>query len=229
MLEDFKFEVFEANQLLHEQSWVLPNGGWVSGYDPVTDSVVLPPNAVPFRHWRWQDMIVVDREGVKVEGRFRPTLDMPLHCILYRTLENLGGVCHAHGLSTCAFAQARQEICCFGSMHAEQFGSHIPVTAPLPAKGEQISFEQELARLVAQCLEAEDAQPQTTRAVLIARDAPVTWGRSPLDAVQTMITLEGIAAMALQTLKLAPKTQPMDARLIERYQLRRRQRELLDD
>ncbi|HEY6340313.1 MAG TPA: class II aldolase/adducin family protein [Bryobacteraceae bacterium] len=55
------------------------------------------------------------------EGKLRPSSDLPTHLILYRAFTAIGGVVHTHSRGATVWAQAGQEIPCFGTPHADYF------------------------------------------------------------------------------------------------------------
>src|SRR5258708_24081262 len=82
-----------------------------------------------------EDLVVTDLNGKIVEGSLRPSSDLPTHLVLYRAFARIGGIAHTHSRAATAWAQARREIPCFGTTHADYFRGPIPVTKPLtPAK-----------------------------------------------------------------------------------------------
>ena len=66
-----------------------------------------------------------------MEGKLRPSSDLPTHLVLYRAFPQIGGVVHTHSRHATAWAQAGREIPCFGTTHADYFHGSVPVTEPL--------------------------------------------------------------------------------------------------
>nr|BCX00891.1 MAG: aldolase [Bacteroidota bacterium] len=59
---------------------------------------------------RIEDLVLVDLEGRVLEGRWRPSSELGMHMVCYRTRPEVGAVVHAHPPYATAFAVARQEI-----------------------------------------------------------------------------------------------------------------------
>ena len=75
--------------------------------------------------------MVVDLARQVVEGKLRPSSDTPTHVLLYQHFKSIGGITHTHSRFATVFAQARLEIPCYGTTHADHFFGPVPVTRPL--------------------------------------------------------------------------------------------------
>ena len=96
MLEKLKEEVYRANMDLPKYGLVTFTWGNVSGIDREKGLFVIKPSGVEYEKLTPEDMVVVDLEGNKVEGRYNPSSDTPTHAILYRAFPNIGGIVHTH-------------------------------------------------------------------------------------------------------------------------------------
>lgn len=83
MLEQLKKEVYEANMLLPKYGLVTFTWGNVSGIDRESGLFVIKPSGVEYDKLTPDDMVVVDLNGNKVEGRYNPSSDTPTHVVLY--------------------------------------------------------------------------------------------------------------------------------------------------
>ena len=77
MLEQLKKEVYEANMLLPKHGLVTFTWGNVSGIDRESGLFVIKPSGVEYDLLTPDDMVVVDLDGNKVEGRYNPSSDTP--------------------------------------------------------------------------------------------------------------------------------------------------------
>ena len=73
MLEQLKKEVYEANMLLPKYGLVTFTWGNVSGIDRESGLFVIKPSGVEYDKLTPDDMVVVDLNGNKVEGRYNPS------------------------------------------------------------------------------------------------------------------------------------------------------------
>jgi L-ribulose-5-phosphate 4-epimerase len=58
-------------------------------------------------------------------------------------------------------------------------------------------------------------------AVLVASHGRFTWGKTPADAVHNASVLEFVARLACETLRINPKTKPMQSVLLDKHFLRK--------
>ena len=72
MLEQLKKEVFEANMLLPKYGLVTFTWGNVSAIDRESGLFVIKPSGVPYETMTADDMVVMDLEGNRVEGKYKP-------------------------------------------------------------------------------------------------------------------------------------------------------------
>ena len=91
-LEQLKKEVYEANMLLPKYGLVTFTWGNVSGIDRESGLFVIKPSGVEYDKLTPDDMVVVDLNGNKVEGRYNPSSDTPTHVVLYNRFPKIGGV-----------------------------------------------------------------------------------------------------------------------------------------
>lgn len=77
MLEQLKQEVFQANLDLVKHGLVIFTWGNVSGIDREKGLFVIKPSGVDYSVMKASDMVVVDTDGNVVEGKLKPSSDMP--------------------------------------------------------------------------------------------------------------------------------------------------------
>lgn len=202
MLEGLKRRVFEANLALAGRGLVIRTFGNASGIDRKKGIVAIKPSGVGYPALAPKDIVLVDLEGRVVEGRFRPSSDTPTHLALFRAFPGIGGVVHAHSVHATMFAQARREIPCLGTTHADHFDGPVPVTRLLTRREVEADYESATGTVIVERFAGLD--PRTVPAVLVAGHGPFAWGASPEEAVENAEVLEFVARAALGTLLLAP-------------------------
>jgi L-ribulose-5-phosphate 4-epimerase len=197
MLGDLKRDVCRANRALVEQGLVRLTFGNVSGIDPKRQHIVIKPSGVPYAELEPERMVVVDMSGKVIEGDLRPSTDTPTHLLLYRHYETIGGITHVHSRYATMFAQARREIPCLGTTHADHFHGPVPVTRPLSEAEAEEAYEANTARVIVERFAKLD--PSAMPAVLVAGHGPFSWGRDAAESVENAVALEAIAEMAFGT------------------------------
>ena len=128
MLEQLKEQVLQANLLLPRYNLVTFTWGNVSGIDRERGLIVIKPSGVPYEGMTAEDMVVVDLDGKRVEGKWKPSSDTPTHAALYRAFPGLGGIVHTHSRWATTFAQAGRPIPAMGTTQGDYFYGQIPCT-----------------------------------------------------------------------------------------------------
>ena len=94
MLEELKQKVFEANMLLPKYGLVTFTWGNVSAIDRESGLFIIKPSGVDYETMTADDMVVMDLNGNKVEGHYKPSSDTPTHLELYKAFPEIGGIVH---------------------------------------------------------------------------------------------------------------------------------------
>jgi len=212
-------EVLDANLELVRRGLVLYTFGNASGIAREEGLVVIKPSGVRYETMKPEDLVVVDLDGKIVEGSLRPSSDLPTHLVLYKAFAGVGGVAHTHSRAATAWAQARREIPCFGTTHADYFHGSVPVTKALKLAEIQKEYELNTGLAIVRCIGKRE--PLHLPGVLVAGHAPFCWGTTPAEAAHNAVVVEEIAAMALQTIAVNPKAKPLEKVLHEKHFFRK--------
>lgn len=219
MLRSLKEAVCEANRRLPRCGLATLNWGNASGLDRERGLLVIKPSGVPYGKLRPKLMVVVDLEGKVVEGELRPSSDTPTHVELYRAFPTVGGIVHTHSRYATAFAQARREIPCLGTTHADQFYGPVQVTRSLTQEEVAAEYEVNTGRVIVERMAGQD--PLAMPAVLVAGHGPFAWGADVDEALRNAVALEAVAEMALLTRRLRPDVGPLESWLLEKHHQRK--------
>jgi L-ribulose-5-phosphate 4-epimerase len=219
MLDKLKRDVCEANLELVRAGLVILTWGNVSGIDRQQGLVAIKPSGVPYDRLEPSHIVIVDLDGKVVEGTLRPSSDTPTHLLLYRSFEQIGGITHTHSRHATMFAQARREITCLGTTHADHFHGPVPVTRPLSESEVTADYEGNTGRVIVERFAQLD--PVAMPAVLVAGHAPFTWGRDAADSVHNAVALEAVAEMVLGTKLIDPKSPDLEAYVLEKHYQRK--------
>ncbi len=219
MLEQLRTEVLEANLELVRRGLVLYTFGNASAVSREEGLIAIKPSGVAYDKMTPADMVITDLDGRVVEGKLRPSSDLPTHAALYRALPQIGGVVHTHSRHATAWAQAAREIPCFGTTHADYFAGAIPVTAPLTRAEIETDYELNTGAAIIRRMQGLD--PLAYPGILVAGHAPFCWGETVTKAAHNAVVVEEIAAMAWQTLTINPHAQPISEHLHHKHHARK--------
>ena len=217
--ESLRADVYQANLELVKRGLVIYTFGNASAVDRERGLIVIKPSGVPYDQMTPADMVVSDLDGRVVEGKLRPSSDLPTHAALYRAFPTIGGVAHTHSRHATAWAQAAREIPCFGTTHADYFCSSVPVTATLTPEEIESDYELNTGQAIIRLMQGRD--PLACPAALVASHAPFCWGKTVADAVHHAVIVEELAAMAWQTLTINPQALPIADALRDRHHYRK--------
>jgi L-ribulose-5-phosphate 4-epimerase len=219
MLESLKEAVCQANLDLVAHGLVTLTWGNVSGFDAESGLVVIKPSGVDYEAMAPEHMVVVDLEGRKVEGALKPSSDTPTHVLLYQHFDGVAGITHTHSRQATTFAQARLEIPCYGTTHADHFDGPVPLTRPLTEAEVAEAYEANTGRVIIERFAESD--PRSLPAVLVAGHAPFTWGASPAESVKNAVALEAVAEMAAGVRLLRPDAPPLEDYVLRKHYRRK--------
>lgn len=219
MLEALKQAVLEANLALPKYNLVTLTWGNASGIDRQAGLVVIKPSGVPYEKLQRDDLVVVDLEGRKVEGKYDPSSDTPSHLVLYKAFPTIGGIVHTHSSWATSWAQAGRSIPVLGTTHADYFQGEIPCTRAMTEEEIHGEYELETGKRIVETFRHRD--PDAVPGVLVYAHAPFTWGRNVQEALQHAVVLEEVAKIAHRTLELHPGVSPIDRTLLDRHFLRK--------
>ncbi|HEY5219086.1 MAG TPA: L-ribulose-5-phosphate 4-epimerase AraD [Gemmatimonadaceae bacterium] len=219
MLESLRTAVVEANRALGDRGLTPFTFGNASAIDREHGLVVIKPSGVPYHALRAEDLVVTDVDGTIVEGKLRPSSDLPTHLVLYRAFERVGGIVHTHSHFATAWAQARRDIPCLGTTHADYFHGEIPVTADLTPAEIAVDYEANTGHAIVRRFDGID--PLSVPAVLVAGHASFCWGATVHDALHMASVLEEVASMAYHTLAIEAGAAAIDHALHDKHFLRK--------
>jgi L-ribulose-5-phosphate 4-epimerase len=216
MLTELKREAYEANIALPRQGLINLTFGNASALDRQKGIFAIKPSGVEYTDLKASDMVLVDLEGKKVEGKLNPSSDTPTHRRLFIAFQEIAGVVHTHSSHATAFAQAGRSIPIFGTTHADYFNGDVPITRKMTKT--EISggaYEWETGNVIVEAFKGLD--PLDFPGVLVNRHGPFAWGKTVAKSVEAAVALECIADMALMSLQLVPNLKVIEPALLAKH------------
>ncbi len=221
MLEQLKQEVYEANMMLPAYGLVTFTWGNVSGVDREAGLFVIKPSGVPYEELKAEDMVVVDFDGNKVEGRMNPSSDTPTHAYLYKCWDGIGGIVHTHSSYATSWAQAGRSIPCYGTTHADYYYGEVPCVRCPNAEEIEEAYEKNTGVLIVNEFARMGKDPVAVPAVLCKNHGPFAWGKNAVDAVHSAVVLEEVSKMAFRAELIQPKVAPAPQELQDKHYFRK--------
>ena len=221
MLEELKKKVYEANILLPKYGLVTFTWGNVSAIDRESGLFVIKPSGVEYDTMTPDDMVVMDLEGNKVEGKLNPSSDTPTHLEIYKAFKEVGGVVHTHSSYATSWAQAGRSIPCYGTTHADYFYGEIPCVRCLNKDEIKSAYEENTGHLIVNEFERMGKDPVAVPAVLCKNHGVFTWGKDAHEAVHNAVVTEEVAKMAFRCELINPEVKPAPQELQDKHYYRK--------
>lgn len=221
MLEELKRSVYEANMLLPKYGLVTFTWGNVSGIDEESGIFAIKPSGVDYDKLTPDDMVLIDLNGNKIEGRYNPSSDTPTHLELYKAYPEIGGIVHTHSAYATSWAQAGRSIPCYGTTHADYIYGEVPCLRCLTEEEIEEAYEQNTGLLIVSEFNKMNKDVMAVPAVLCKNHGPFTWGRDANEAVHNAVVLEEVAKMAYRAETINPRIQPAPQELQDKHYFRK--------
>ncbi|GCE27797.1 L-ribulose-5-phosphate 4-epimerase [Dictyobacter alpinus] len=146
LLADLRADVAHYARKMYESQLVRATQGNLSARDPETRLICITPSGADYQRLSAEDIIVLDEQGTIVEGKWKPSVETPLHTYILKQRQNINCVMHTHPLYTSAFGVAYQPLPMILQESAACLGGDVPIV-PYQESGTQA-----FAELVAQTL-----------------------------------------------------------------------------
>ena len=221
MLEELKQQVYEANMKLPYYGLVTFTWGNVSGIDKEKGLFVIKPSGVEYDKLTPEDMVVMDLEGNRIEGRFNPSSDTATHLELYKAFPEIGGIVHTHSPYATSWAQAGRGIPCYGTTHADYIYGEVPCLRCLTKEEIEEAYEENTGHLIVNEFIRMKKDILAVPAVLCKNHGPFAWGKDAMEAVHNAVVLEEVAKMAYRTETINPKVAPAPTELQDKHYFRK--------
>lgn len=219
MLEELKQQVYEANMELPKRGLVVYTWGNVSGFDKETGYFAIKPSGVDYDDLKPEDMVIMDLEGNKIEGKYNPSSDTATHIELYKAWPEVGGIVHTHSQWATQWAQAGRSIPSYGTTHADYFYGDIPCARSLTPEEIDEAYEKNTGLVIIETF--ANNNPKYVPGVLCTNHGPFAWGKDAAEAVHNAVVLEECAKMAYYTECINPRVQQIPQPLMDKHFLRK--------
>lgn len=221
MLEKLKIAVYEANMELPRRGLITYTWGNVSGFDKESGYFVIKPSGVDYDVMKSDDMVVMNLDGDKIEGKYKPSSDTPTHIELYKKYPDIGGIVHTHSSFATSWAQAGTSIPLYGTTHADYFYGEIPCARSLTHDEIKGEYEKNTGLVIIETMEKRGINPLYTPGILCTNHGAFTWGKDSSEAVHNSVVLEEVAKMAYYTESINRNVKPAPKDIADKHFFRK--------
>jgi len=194
-------KLIEVNQRLIKEKLVIFTWGNAS-FRTSSNTIYIKPSGVPFKDLTEEKMSEVALDSkMHLKGN-KPSVDTPTHIELYNNFSSVNAIIHTHSKYCTIFAQAKKNIPCLGTTHADYFYGDIPVVNELSAQKIKQNYEENTGAQIAEYFLANNIDPLQIPAALSPSHGVFVWGHNLDHAIKNAIVLENIAEIAYKTLTL---------------------------
>lgn len=215
--EQIKEKAYNANIQLPKLSLVVFSFGNASAVDRNLGVFAIKPSGIPYDELTPDKMVVVDFEGITVEGNLRPSSDTLTHAVLYKKWPQIGGIVHTHSSFATAWAQTQRDIPIYGTTHADHLDCNIPCTQPMEDSMIMGNYEYETGMQIINCMKDKELKYLEVEMILVGNHGPFTWGIDVEKAVYNSAILEELAKMAYLTEQIRPGASHLKDSLIKKH------------
>lgn len=102
-------EVARFMRRLYNQGLTTTSGGNISMRLP-DDIVLITPSATDKGRMKWKDVGILTMAGENLTSELKPSMETEMHLSIYRKMENIKAIVHAHPVFATSFTAMRREI-----------------------------------------------------------------------------------------------------------------------
>ena len=74
------------------------------------DKCVITPSGMSYQRMSPEDMAVIDLSGKVVEGRWKPSRELEMHCGIYRARKDVNAIVHTHPVFSSVLAVLKEDL-----------------------------------------------------------------------------------------------------------------------
>jgi L-fuculose-phosphate aldolase len=110
MVQELRVELIETAKRALSDGLIWGSAGNFSVRDPQTGNILITPSGVEYTNMLPADIVTLDLDGEKLEGKLQPSTEAPVHCAVYRARPDVEAIVHTEPQYVNAFGTARVEM-----------------------------------------------------------------------------------------------------------------------
>jgi len=201
-LDQLKQEAFEVNMGIVRERLVILTWGNASSFDRKNGIFAIKPSGVSYSSLKWQDIVLVDLEGIVIDSKLKPSSDTLTHLEIYKGFNSVGGIVHTHSPWATIWAQATKSIPVLGTTHSDHFNGDVPCIPYLNKDKVESSYEKETGIQIVEFYKEQKLDPLHMPGCLLSGHASFTWGETSQKAFDNALALEACAHLAYHSFNL---------------------------
>lgn len=150
------------------------------------NEMIITPSGRKYDELKPQDMVRVNIHNLKYEGDIKPSSELKLHCIVYKTRPHIQAIIHTHQMMASVVAAAQVDLEVINETHQKILGGKIIRTAPYALPNTK------------KITHATEAAIQQSNAALMANHGVVCLGKNLEEAFEVAETLEEACKLFVQ-------------------------------
>lgn len=182
---------------------------------------LIKPSGVNLAKTDHNDISVVRLDDLKLFTGKKPSVDTPIHAILYKSYPEIKAIVHTHSLYASSWAQSLKSIPCYGTTHADYFADEVPVTNILNSNQIKKNYENEIGISIINKLKTKSLNPLQIPGILVAQHGVFSWGKTIDEALYNAEVIEFIAQLAFNSSFLNKKIKKISKSLHFKHFMRK--------
>ena len=102
--------VLEAILDAVDQGLIKGTSGNIALRDEKDDVVAITPSGIPYKGMQLEDIAIVDLNGKWLDGRYKPSSEVPMHTAVMRARPDVKATVHTHGMFATIMAMGNEEL-----------------------------------------------------------------------------------------------------------------------
>jgi len=109
LFENIRKEIADLGRVIATSGFNLGTWGNISARCD-ENHIAITPSGVAYETMKPEDVVIVNMNSESVDGKLKPSIELPLHSEIYKAKKRINAIVHTHSVHCTAFAVARKPI-----------------------------------------------------------------------------------------------------------------------